>query len=324
MLDNRYQHTIRMLIGGMLLAALFAATPGWSKSHVVQATRLLACDHPGVAGKTSTETLQSGGVERTFRLHIPTGYDGRTPLPLVVSLHGYTSNPTQQAFYTGFEQIGDREGFIVVHPLATGNPTRWYAGTISYTGIAKVDDVQFFNDLLDALGKQLCIDDSRIFVNGLSNGGGMADRLACDLSLRIAAIGSVSGAYPSLQMPCEPARPIPLIAFHGTADTVVKYAGDTRLLFPAVEDWAAEWAKRNSCTMGPVEGFKKDDVIERVWSACAGNADVQFYRIEEGGHTWPGSELDLSSTALGKTTRTINASELMWEFFKAHPLPPRP
>ncbi len=281
-----------------------------------------ACSLAAKAGMSS-EPILSSGVSRSYILFIPKSYDGKTALPVVFSYHGFISNPAQQMLFSGWDKIGEREGFFTVYPAGTGNPTRWYSGTTSFTGPETTNDVQFFNDMLDELNKHLCIDNSRIFVTGLSNGGGMSHRLACDTSMRIAAIGTVAGAYPSVQMKCEATRAIPIIAFHGDADKIVNYKGSQRELFPDIQEWAAEWAKRNSCQKGPDEFFKKDDVTAVQWGNCAQNGDVQLYTISDGGHTWPGGGLDLPAV-LGKTTKTINASELMWKFFIAHPMPQAP
>lgn len=304
------------------LVALLAVLFSLLSTPAVRPASAAACNLPAKAGLTS-EKLESGGVTRTYLLAVPRSYDGKTALPVVFSFHGFASNPGQQQQFSAWDTIGEREGFITVYPAGTGAPTRWYAGTVSFTGREELDDVKFFTDLLDELNKRLCLDSTHIFVTGLSNGGGMSHRLACEVGNRIAAIGTVSGAYSSLQGACNPVRPIPVITFHGTADKIVPYEGDEKMRFPAIQTWAADWAKRNSCQKGPTSFFQKDDVSAIQWTDCAQNADVQFYTIAEGGHTWPGGGLVLPFL-LGKTTTTINASELMWAFFKAHPLPPAP
>ncbi len=280
---------------------------------------------PATAGSI-VRTVQSGGIERNARVHIPASYTGTTAVPLVLSLHGFSSNAAQQEIFSGWNAIADREGFIAVYPNGTGTPARWYAGTTSFTGTSTIDDVQFFDDLLDSLSKELCIDASRIYINGLSNGGGMTARLACERSERIAAVGTVAGAYatyPLLGAECAPTRPIPVIAFHGTADPVVSFNGNPGLHFPPIRTWIADWVKRNSCAKGPDEIFMQADVTGVVYTDCAGNGDVEFYTIEGGGHTWPGSA-PIAEFLIGKTTQTIKASEVMWTFFVAHPLPQRP
>jgi polyhydroxybutyrate depolymerase len=305
-----------------LLVTLIAAT--LSQTVVVARPMQASCQKPASPGKTD-ERLPSGGQDRSFVLIVPAGYDGQTPAPLVISFHGFASNPAQQAQFAGWERIAGREPVIIAYPMGTGFPARWYAGTTAFTGAEIVNDVQFTSDLIDALAHRLCIDDTRIFVNGLSNGGGMSNRVGCELSLRIAAIGTVAGAYPPLDSPCDPARPMPVIAFHGDTDPIVPYQGDARLKTPDIQSWAAAWARRNGCHVGPTAILTSQEVNGVAWSDCAGNADTILYTIVGGGHTWPGGDNSVAPAFLvGRASMAIDATAVMWEFFKGHPMPPRP
>jgi len=280
------------------------------------------CGGLSVRPGTYDQTLQSGGLLRRYTFHIPPGYDGKVPLPLVVSLHGFMGNSFDQQLWTGWNRIADRENFIVVYPNGTGFPQRWNAGDSPYlTSGPLVNDVAFFRDLFDTLDQALCIDDARIFVDGLSNGGGMANRLACEMADRIAAVGAVAGAYSPIPGGCNPSRPMPLVAFHGDADPIVNYYGNSVQHFPPIEQWAGEWAKRNGCQKGPDALPAQGEVSGIAYSDCALNADVILYTIHGGGHTWPGG---LPIPFLGHTTSDINASETMWTFFEAHPIPTQP
>lgn len=272
---------------------------------------------------TFDQTIQSGGLTRRYTVHIPPSYDAKTPLPLVVSLHGFMGSSFDQQLWTGWNAIADREHFIVVYPNGTGFPQRWNAGNSPYlTSWAPLaDDVAFFRDLFNALDQTLCIDDSQVFVSGLSNGGGMANRLACEMAERIAAIGTVAGAYSPIPGGCNPVRPIPVIAFHGDADPIVNYYGNPSQQFPPIQQWTADWAKRNGCQKGPDTLPTQGDVSGIAYSDCALNADVNLYTIHGGGHAWPGG---LPIPFVGSTSTAINASETMWEFFKAHPFPTQP
>ncbi len=309
------------LIAALILLSIFTlSTPALSQS-----LRYKTCGTPTtvIQPGTSDQTLESGGLTRRYTLHIPPGYDGKTPLPLVVSLHGFAGSSFDQQFWTGWNAIADREHFIAVYPNGTGFPQRWNAGQSAYitNGGGLVDDVAFFRDLFDMLDKTLCIDDSQLFVNGLSNGGGMTNRLACEMSDRIAAIGTVAGAYSPLPNGCNPTRPIPVIAFHGDADPLVNYNGDPAQNFPPIQQWAADWARRNSCQKGPDALPDQGEVSGISYSDCALNADVILYTVHGGGHTWPGG---VPIPLVGKTTTDINASETMWQFYQAHPLPAQP
>jgi len=263
----------------------------------------------------STQTIESGDLTRSYKVYIPEIYDIAQPAPLVFSLHGFTSNSEQQELYTGWNEIADSENFIVVYPQGAQTPSRWNAGPNFFTRVNPIDDVAFIRDLIAKMVENYCIDTARIFVNGLSNGGGMTNRLACEMADQIAAIGTVAGTYPLADEDCEPARPIPVISFHGTDDPLVPYDGNR--IMPPIQDWAAEWAARNGCDPTPETIPAIGDTSGMHYVNCDENADVILYTIDEGGHTWPGG---FPLPILGKTTRDINASATMWEFFKAHPL----
>lgn len=266
------------------------------------------------------QKMMSGGIERSYLLYIPPGYDPAKPTPLVVSIHGFISNGDEQEQFTGWDAIAKTETFIVVYPQGTGTPSRWYAGQSRYIGKETVDDVQFFRDLFHELETNLCVDAARIFVNGLSNGGGMSNRLACEMADQIAAIGGVAGAYSPVPGGCNPVRPIPVIAFHGNADRVVNYKGAPIEGFPPIQEWARDWAVRNGCNPTPENIPATGDASGVHYTNCKANADVILYTIDGGGHTWPGSQ-DIRMRFIGKVSQDIDASTTMWEFFKAHPLP---
>jgi polyhydroxybutyrate depolymerase len=177
-----------------------------------------------------------------------------------------------------------------------------------------VDDVRFTTDTLDQLQSQVCVDTHRVYATGKSNGAGFVSVLGCRLSTRIAAIAPVAGAFYQLGDPCQPQRAVPVLDFHGTADSVIAYNGVAARDLPPIPAWLSGWAQRNGCTAGPDTFFTKDDVTGQRWSGCA----VEHYRITGGDHTWPGAA---STSGPGRTTRTINATQLTWQFFTAHPLP---
>ena len=168
------------------------------------------------------------------------------------------------------------------------------------------------------------IDPSRIYVNGMSNGGGMSDLLACAFSDRITAFGGVAGAYVYPREDCHPSRPMPVIAFHGRDDQVVPYQGgassrDENFVFPSVEDWSAGWAEINSCSTLPEFSVITNEITRTDFTGCEENAEVILYSIAGAGHTWPGGE-KLPVWIAGYTNQDINASTLMWEFFSGYSL----
>jgi polyhydroxybutyrate depolymerase len=183
------------------------------------------------------------------------------------------------------------------------------------------EDVRCVADLIDALGKTYGIDRSRVYVNGFSNGGAMASVLACALSDRIAAVGTVA---PALDTPppswFESCRPMPLIQFHGTADPFVTYEGDpsSARSFPAVSAWASSWARRNGCAPDPIESEAAADVSRREYRDCTDDATVVLYTVR-GGHNWPGGR-PLPEWWAGPTSRAVYATSETWRFFREHPL----
>jgi len=323
----------RFLVGAILIAVVLGG--GLAVAFVSIAGASPRCWRPAAGPPepgNSARVVLSGGAERCYLLHVPPeGLAPASPTMLVISLHGFSSRPEGQAFLTGWEEIADREGFLVVFPQGTRFPVRWNACALPGTEAA--DDVQFIRDLLDDLGEMFALDPSRIYVNGMSNGGAMTHRLACEMADVFGAAGVVAGPILSLPGGCEPARPMPIIGFYGTDDPVVAYEGgflseeSARRMFRveaarariySAQAWAGGWAERNGCQVhGDILG-PGPDVSVVSYSDCLEDASVVLYTIDGGGHTWPGGPM---LPFLGGTTQSISASEAMLEFFLAHPLP---
>jgi len=222
--------------------------------------------------------IVSSGQQREFLLYVPANYDRARPAPLVISLHGAALWPALQMRISGWNRLADRYGFIVAYPAASGLPRIWHVDRVP--GLAT--DVRFIADLIVALERDYNIDPARIFANGMSNGGGMAFVLSCTLSDRIAAIGMVAAAQSLAWDWCTDTRPVPMIAFHGTADPVIPYGGGPSPVgpdanFPAVADWAANWARRNRCDPDPVESAVAPDVARRIYGGRQCNLHVEFF-----------------------------------------------
>jgi polyhydroxybutyrate depolymerase len=251
------------------------------------------------------------GVDRDYIVHVPRGYDGTKPLPLVLSLHGAGSWPSFQKDVTGWNAVADQHGFIAAYPGGRGAAFKIFG----------LSDAHAIAAVIDKLQASFNVDPSRIYVNGLSNGGGMSDVLSCVLADRIAAIGAVAAALTMTSPACRSARPLPMIAFHGTDDPVTRFHGGTVFIapdpFPDITAWVSKWARRNRCSASTSESRVTPDVTRIAYENCS--EPVVFYRIEGGGHTWPGG-MPLPEWFAGPTNRSINASELMWNFFEAHAL----
>jgi polyhydroxybutyrate depolymerase len=268
-----------------------------------------------------TGAIASSGQTRGFLLYVPKSYDRAKPTPLVISMHGAAAWPAHQMNTSHWNRLADRDGFLVVYPSGTGIPKIWHADA----GAGRGRDVRFISDLIDALEASYNIDATRIYADGLSNGGGMAFVLSCALPDRIAAVGMVAAAQSLPWSWCADARPLPMIAFHGTADPMVPYLGGPSrdpfnpLTFPAVRDWTANWARRNRCEQGPLESAVASDVSRIQYSQCADETSVVLYTVNGGGHQWPGGK-PMPEWFVGRMSSSVDATELMWKFFRAHRL----
>ncbi|MCU0370918.1 MAG: hypothetical protein MUC31_05840, partial [Bacteroidales bacterium] len=250
-------------------------------------------------------SLTHDGLLRTYRLHSPAGYQADSLYPLVINMHGLGSNAFEQEFYTSFNDVADSAGFFVAYP--NGIDETW---NISSTG--GTDDVGFISALIDTVGSEYSIDFDRVFATGMSMGGFMSYRLACELSDRIAAIASVTGLQAFY--PCDPGRPVPVLQFHGTADPVVPYSG-----VPAT---IANWVDHNVCPADPIitdlpdiDTTDNSTVTISYYGLCENSTEVILYTINNGGHTWPGAFY-----IIGVTNQDIMASYEIWDFFSKYTL----
>lgn len=281
---------------------------------------------PVAASGVTDETLESGGLERRYRLDIPESYDGARPLPVILGLHPLNISNTMVSFVSGFPEMAATNDFIVVAPSGRLN------GVTPFWDALPVDDnadVQFIDALLDHLEATLCVDTGRVFAVGMSNGAQMSALLACQLPERIASIGAVAGVeFPE---PCDgPA--VPVLAFHGTEDPIIPYAGgglnartiaEQNLYHDALppgvpeplgqDQSMARWAAHNGCGKPAVEERVSAEVRRRTWPSC--DAETVLYIVEGGGHSWPGKSFPEFETMFGHTTTDIDATSLLTEFF---------
>jgi polyhydroxybutyrate depolymerase len=268
-------------------------------------------------GEGGRRTLNWDGLERTYYVHIPPSYDPDEPAPLVLNFHGGGSNAMQQAFVSKMIRKSNEAGFITVHPEATGERAlRWNGGP--HANREDVDDVGFVGAMLDELEAEFNIDPSRIFATGISSGGFMSYRLACEVPERIAAIAPVAAM---LDFSCEPSQPVPLIHFHGTYDRYCPYWGGEGILlnypFQSVEDTINFWVKNNHCSE-EYDILYRNGLVTCYQFPSSVGADVVLCRIETGGHNWPGGRGAGRTTRMfGYCTDDISATDTMWEFFKS-------
>ena len=268
-------------------------------------------------------TIVSAGERRSYILYVPASYAASQPVALVITIHGFAQWPAHQMRISHWNDLADEFGFIIVYPSGTRFPKRWRTRGMPGSELDPAKDLTFFSDLIDKIQAAYNVDPNRIYANGLSNGGGMAFLLACELSDRIAAVGAVAGAFPVSWEQCRPSRAVPIMIFHGTKDPIVPFLGGRyrgRDAFPPIAEWVEILARRYGYTGPPVE-LPANGVVKGI-QYTGGMADIVFYTITDGGHTWPGGE-PLPVWITGHTTTAIDATRTLWEFFQAHPLSKR-
>lgn len=263
------------------------------------------------SAQTTTGTIVHDGITRDYIVHLPTNYDDSQSYPFVYNLHGFTSNATQQQLYSGMNSTANENGFIVCYP--NGLISSWNVG---WNFGSNSDDVGFLLALVDSLALDYNINTDRLYSCGMSNGGFMSYRLACELSENFAAVASVTGSIvPSMLDQCDPSRSIPVMQIHGTADPTVDYNGS--FIGSPIEEVVEFWVEKNGCN--PIaDTLQLEDIntsdestVERItYTEGVDGTEVVFYKIEGGAHTWP----DASFT-IGVTNRDFNANQEIWNFF---------
>jgi len=269
--------------------------------------------------------LDVAGAPRQYRLAVPSEPTGKRPLPLILNFHGSGVNSggaVGQAVYSQLEEKGPARGFVVVTPNA-GDPPFWEKLELNFDEATDAN-FAFTRALIDNAEASLCIDTKRVYATGFSGGAAMSAYLGCKLGRQLAAIAPVSGV--NAAEPCPHGKPMSVIAFHGTADPNVAYGGGPGALrgrpdkdWPSVETAVQTWAGRAGCRTKPARQAIGTEAQRIAYRGCARGADVVLYAVTDGGHTWPGSSIDVPMN--GHTTQDINAADLMLEFFSHHPPP---
>lgn len=283
-----------------------------------------------VAAGISNVSFMFEDRERTYQQFVPDNYDADTPTPVVLNWHGLGSTGPQQLLFAEYSAVASAEGFIVISPTGVPGPgdsrNSW---EITDADDPSRDDVAFANNVIDRVVATTCVDESRIYTTGMSNGGYFSSRLVCELADRIAAASAIAGlTHPD---DCQPSRPVPMLAFHGVDDDVVPFdGGGFSSLAPGVSiplfelvipDEFAEFAVGFGCDPTPTEAAVTAEITSFTYNGCEGEVESVFYRIEGAGHTWPGSVLSTAAVTLGETNNDINATQLSWDFFSRHALP---
>lgn len=260
-------------------------------------------------GRSTTE-VTIDGEHRSYFVYRPKRLAAHPRL--VVQFHGAGSNKEQQAVYSGFEALADEHGFLVATPDGVDAAVRQWR-FLNGNG-----DQDLANAIVERLVRDACVDPAKVDATGISSGGAMTAALACKDADTFTGFGPVAANF-YLAPLCKDAPIRPMVIFHGTADRVVPYGGGTvatgqGLRTKGAEGNAAAWAEHNRCDPKPTTEHLSSEVTRISWSGC--EAPVVLYRIEGGGHTWPGSRFAVER--LGHTTKQIDASKVMWEFWEAN------
>ncbi len=287
-----------------------------------------------LAGEDSAHTITVDQTERRYLLHVPDS--PKLALPLVIVMHGGGGSAKSIVAQTGFNAEADHQAFITAYPEGTarerplldalGKPVfrTWNAGACCGVAVERgMDDVGFIRAMVADIAARYPIDPKRIYATGLSNGGMMAYRLACEASDLLAAVAPVSAV--SVVQPCEPRFPVSLLHIHGTADRHVPIEGGVgaksivKIPYPPVERSIAFWAAWDDCGKDPIVSTAAPDVTRRSYPLCTLGIAVDYYVIEGGSHAWPGGKR--IAKFLDEPSKAIDATKLIWQFFAAHPKP---
>ena len=279
-------------------------------------------------------------LERTYLIHIPPGHDKSEAVPLVLALHGRGTTAEGMILITrkGFNKLADRDGFLIVYP--NGIERNWNDGRMDEEAndrahMENIDDVSFISALIDSMIEEYNIDPKRVYVTGMSNGALMAYRLACELSFKIAAIAPVDGNMPYLLVSeCSPSDPVSVLAINNVNDPLVPFEGGMiignyrKIKLGKVLSAGKSiefWVSHNRCSPEPVIAREPDrdltdgtQVTRKEYLNGLKGTEVILYVIDGGGHTWPGGLQYLPAWKIGKTSRDIDANEVIWSFFKRH------
>lgn len=273
--------------------------------------------------------FQHRGIDRSYLHYLPESHASAPDRlrPLVLVLHGGGANGENAMRMADMEALADREDFILLYPDGTGRPGdrvfTWNAGRCcAYALETNADDSGFLVALIDLFIQKFHADPKRVFVAGLSNGAMMAHRVAAEHGDRIAAIAPVAGGFNVDDV--VPSQPVSVIEFHGTADRHAPLAGGTgeKSLFKRTDRPVREgidlWVRANGCVNDP-EREENADWIREQYSNGRGGTEVVFYTIQNYAHSWPGGRPGLRYGNADEPFPGLNASELIWEFFKTHP-----
>lgn len=277
----------------------------------------------------SHHSLQHDGAVRGYELFVPPSYDGSSALPLVLVLHGRSGSGERMAHLTGFDTRAAEHHFLVAYPDSLDDHWNYLHGIPGARD--GPDDIDFLYRLIDAIGRDYRVDRERLFAVGLSNGGFMAQRLACEPDSGIAAFASVAASgYGAMPATCEARKPIDALYLHGTADRLMPWKGQSvtddsgarQVVTLPVSDSMKFWSRINRCdpeleTRDLPRSGRSPETRVRIYTArsCGDGAKVSLYAIVGGGHNWPGRDGLIPPNIAGHVNLDFHATDAIWSFF---------
>lgn len=304
-------------------------------------------------------SLIHDGLKRIYKVHVPRSYNIHKKIPVVLAFHGGGGDAEGSVKYFDLNTKADEEGFIAVYPEGTGKIVdgklfgSWNAGRCCPPAMDNhIDDVGFISNMIDQLKSDFQIDEKRIYATGMSNGALMSYRLACELSEKIAAIAP-SGGHDALDR-CQPSRPVPVLHIHGKEDPCAFYEGGScggciakflnKLNIPAqphtwacgsVPEYVDDWKQINECSDDSKVIYQNRGAVCNQFIHCKNDSEITLCTVESMGHVWPGHKTysakacktnpegyfcGLWVETVGSLSDDIIANDLIWDFFKKHPM----
>jgi polyhydroxybutyrate depolymerase len=331
------------------------AKPAATTTQPIATTTTIAVPPLPTAGNPYTYSLQSGGLTRDYRLHVPPAAATGAPLPLILNLAGATQNAQLQEGQSGMDASSDKDGYLVAYPdgtriskVLTPDPVAKDAQYGFNAGACcgdpatkKIDDVGFLLKVISDVASHTPVDLRRVYVTGMSNGGMMAYAMAAEASDHIAAIASVSGQV-ELQA-IHPTRPVPTLEFHSVDDPIALFKGAKGAKPPtrfSVMDGIDQWVKADGCDPKPHDAAPITEAADAVpagetpesatlvtYTGCKAGTQVALWRFTGSGHVWPGAPFNMGPKdtwildGVGRGITLVDANEQMWQFFQSYSLP---
>ena len=306
------QGQLLAVLGLLALAVLLRASS--SIANKLKASKRATPTPPRTDADAS---LQVGELTRYYDLHVPSSYNREQPIPLVLAFHGAGGNGKAMEQLTGFSQLAEQERFIVAYPDAINQ--HWDARR--RTQPETNNDIGFISALIEELGQQYNLDRRRFYVTGFSNGGMFAQRVACELSDRIASGAVVSATMPeNLSLICKPTKPVSMLFIHGTADPAVPYGPSSGRALLSIPDTVKYWSTQNRCSPQPIKEVLPGtpQVTLETYQQGANETIVKLYTIQGGTHAW---KIPQPQTAdpVHQPNEALAVSAMIWDFFTQHP-----